>query len=81
MTKNLILYYRPACSLCEAMHRELLASPWQDQLQVMLVDIDSDLALRARFDHKVPVLVGEHDEEICHYFLDHEALRNYFATH
>ena len=50
-----------------ALQRELDFS-WEE------IDIDRDTDLIYRFDTLVPVL--QHDgEEICHYFIDEDALR------
>ena len=40
------------------------------------VDIDRDPALVARYDTRVPVLVGG-EAELCHHFLDRERLREW----
>lgn len=75
---QLILYLRRDCHLCAEMHRELLAFPLPPAFTLELVDIDGDADLAARYDHKVPVLVGG-DEEICHYFLDEQQLAEYLS--
>ncbi len=81
MRHQLRFYYRAACSLCEEMHQELLAARANFPFELETLDIDSSEELVRRYDHKVPVLTDSADEEICHYFLDHEALRGYFTTH
>ncbi len=63
------------------MHRELLAARVDYSFELEVLDIDASDELARRYDHRVPVLTGMDDEEICHYFLDHLALQNYFATH
>ena len=78
---GLTLFYRSGCSLCEDMQRELLESQLVDAASLRCIDIDTDPVIRQRYDHKVPVLTGEDDVEICHYFLDQQALQDYFATH
>jgi hypothetical protein len=75
---QLILYVRRDCHLCAEMHRELLAFASPLPFTVALVDIDGDADLVARYDHKVPVLVGG-GEEICHYFLDEPQLAEYLS--
>ncbi len=50
-------------------------------LRVDTVDIDSEERLVQTYGHKVPVLTTESGEEICHYFLDRQALDAYFSTH
>ncbi|MCW8828756.1 MAG: glutaredoxin family protein [Gammaproteobacteria bacterium] len=78
---KLRLYYRSGCSLCEAMHRELLACEASHSFELECIDIDSSEALRSRYDHMVPVLTDGAEHQICHYFLDLQALEAYFATH
>jgi hypothetical protein len=77
--RQLRLYFRSDCSLCEDMHRELLASELPFELET--VDIDTSEVLVSRYGHKVPVLTDASEHEICHYFLDRNALEGYFATH
>lgn len=78
--RALTLYYRSACSLCEAMYGELRASPLIEPSLLKTVDIDRSDELVARYGHKVPVLTGDDDQEICHFFLDPQALQAYFAA-
>ncbi|MBI3371692.1 MAG: hypothetical protein HY017_08065 [Betaproteobacteria bacterium] len=42
-------------------------------------DVDADARLEARYGELVPVLVGPDGSEICHYFLDAEALARVLA--
>jgi len=72
---RLTLYSRSYCHLCEEMARAL--GPLAAEAPV---DVDSDPALEARYGEKVPVLVDADGEEICHYFLDPEALRRRVAV-
>lgn len=44
-----------------------------------ILDVDSDPALEARFDERVPVLEGA-GKELCHYFLDETAVRAYLLN-
>lgn len=76
------LYSRNYCHLCDDMLDALNAM--QDeatQFDVDVVDVDADEALVARFDELVPVLYGDLSRpELCHYFLDRDAVRAYIAT-
>jgi hypothetical protein len=81
LNQRLRFYTRAGCSLCDEMHRELLAAAEALSFELEVLDIDSSEALIERYNHKVPVLTDAEDEEICHYFLDHQALQGYFATH
>lgn len=50
------------------------------RFDVTVVDVDADEALVARFDELVPVLFGDLSQpELCHYFLDADAVRAYIA--
>ncbi len=79
MTPELTVYLREGCSLCEDMLAEL--RPLQAELTFGLhtVDVDSDPALARTYGERVPVLTAP-DGELCHYFLDHERVRRYFAA-
>lgn len=81
MTVRFTLYSRSYCHLCEDLLAALraLQEPGQ-QFEVDVVDVDADPALVARFDELVPVLFGDPGQpELCHYFLDEAAVRNYLA--
>jgi methylated-DNA-protein-cysteine methyltransferase-like protein len=69
----LTLFERPDCHLCAEMRAELAAWASGADVQIELIDIDSEAALVERYGDKVPVL-AEGDYEICHYFLDVKAL-------
>lgn len=75
------LYSRSWCHLCEDMLTALRAlEPPGRQFEIDVVDVDADPALVARFDELVPVLYGDLAEpELCHYFLDREAVARYLA--
>lgn len=74
----LVIYTRRDCSLCERMEagvRELIGP----DTGVIMVEIDDDPALLARFGPDVPVLcVG--DEVVCKHFLDAGRLRAAFSS-
>ena len=70
---QLTLYYREGCHLCETMLQALRGLQSDLAFEIVLVDIDREQALRQRYDEWVPVLcLGE--LEICHYYLDLNAL-------
>lgn len=76
---SLTLYGRSGCHLCEDMEAAL------DELQKELgfrlerIDIDSDPGLVDAYGTLVPVL-KDGNTEICHYFLDPQALRDHLAN-
>lgn len=49
-----------------------------------LIDIDEDPSLLAQYDELVPVLVGVCEgappRQLCHYFLDHGAVRSFLSS-
>lgn len=79
--KRFTLYSRSYCHLCEDMLAALQSlAPAGQAFDVDVIDVDADPALVERFDELVPVLYGRLDEpELCHYFLDEAAVRNYLA--
>lgn len=74
MTTRLVLYERMGCHLCEDMVATL--AEWREELDIDIerVDVDRSAELVARYGLRIPVLVCG-DTEICHFFLDLEALR------
>jgi thiol-disulfide isomerase/thioredoxin len=75
------LYSRSYCHLCDDMLAALRQlQPPGERFEIDVIDVDADPALVARFDELVPVLFGDlAAPELCHYFLDHEAVRRYLA--
>ena len=65
----LTLYGRSGCSLCENM--ATIVKPYLSAggIRLQIVDIDTDPALRARFDWDVPLLF-DRKIEICRHALD-----------
>lgn len=70
----LTVYHRVGCHLCDEM--VALLAEFQDELDFgfVLVDIDADAELKARFNTDVPVVaLGE--RVLFRYFLDEAILR------
>jgi hypothetical protein len=82
MAMHFTLYSRAWCHLCDDMLAALLALRSAHQpFTVEVIDVDADEALVARFDELVPVLFGALEQpELCHYFLDEQAVRRYLAS-
>lgn len=76
---KLDLYGRTYCHLCADMERALQALQGTLGFTLDIHDVDSSAELESRFGELVPVLMAG-DTEICHYFLDEEALRRYLAA-
>jgi len=75
----LTLYLRYGCSLCDDMLAAL--RPLQQELGFHLetVEVEDDPELEQRYGRRVPVLTSPQGE-LCHYFLDEEGVRRYFAA-
>jgi glutaredoxin len=72
----LTLYGRKDCTLCEHMVSALKSHLSANGVRLQIVDVDSDPALRARFDWDVP-LVFAGEREICRHELDVIALKTW----
>jgi hypothetical protein len=66
------VYSRPGCHLCEILLEELMLII-RDQLELQVLNVDTNSDWQARFGHLLPVVVFE-DQEICHFKLDKEAI-------
>jgi hypothetical protein len=75
-----LLYSRPGCGLCEEMLQELAALPSAKGLPIDVVDVDADPTARARYGHKIPVLMFA-GELVCHGRLDPEEVDKTLAYH
>ena len=65
----LTLYRRQGCHLCEEMADAVKHSLVGRNVVLHQVDVDSDLALKARFDRDVPLLF-DGEREICRHEFD-----------
>ena len=76
------LYSRSYCHLCEDMLAALQAFMARQGVAyaVDVVDVDADPDLVSRYDELVPVLVDSAGAELCHYFLDEEAVLRHAVT-
>jgi hypothetical protein len=75
-----LLYSRPGCGLCEELEAELAALPEARGYAVDKIDVDSDAAARARYGHKIPVLLFA-GELVCHGRLDVAEVLKALAYH
>ena len=73
MTKQLTLYIREGCHLCDDMELALRDCESELDFEIQRVAIDNNAELEKAYGSLVPVLVSG-DGEICHYFLDKQAL-------
>jgi hypothetical protein len=75
-----LLYSRSGCCLCEELLAELNEVPEALGLPIEVRDVDADPAMRARYGHKVPVLLFA-GELICHGRLNKEELLKALIYH
>lgn len=83
---DLTLYMRVWCHLCDDMTAALAQQLPEGAYRLHQVDVDSDPALEARFGERIPVLVTgtpatppEQAVELCHYFVDPQAVADWFC--
>ena len=79
MSRDLILYVRAGCHLCTDMLRDLEGLRTRIEFRYIVMDVDAEADLAARYGDRVPVLTAN-DTEICHYFLDEDCLRTYLES-
>jgi hypothetical protein len=75
-----VLYSRPGCGLCEEMRAELDRLPAAQGYPLDVLDVDADADTRARYGHKIPVLLFA-GELVCHGRLDTEEVLKALAHH
>jgi hypothetical protein len=75
-----VLYSRPGCGLCEELRAELERLPAAQGYPLDVLDVDLDPDARARYGHKIPVLLFA-GELVCHGRLDREEVLKALAYH
>jgi hypothetical protein len=75
-----LLYSRPGCGLCEELLAELQTLPAASGIGLDVLDVDEDAGTRARYGHKIPVLLFA-GELVCHGRLDPEEVHKAIACH
>lgn len=78
MAIELTLMSRVWCHLCHDMEKALAPIAEEFGANVVVLDVDEDPALEARYNELVPVLLHG-DQELCHYFLDEPKVREYLS--
>lgn len=78
-SKHLTLYSRTYCHLCDDLLTALEPLRSEFAFTVEVLDVDADPALEAKYDELVPVLTAD-GQELCHYFLDENAVRAYLSA-
>ena len=67
---KLKFYYRQECHLCEDMLEHIRSYISEYQIELEMIDIDSDSQACEKYSLLIPVLTDHLDQEICHYFFD-----------
>jgi hypothetical protein len=75
-----VLYSRAGCGLCEELVAELNRLPQARGYPLDIIDVDADPGTRARYGHKIPVLLFA-GELVCHGHLDAEEVLKALAHH
>lgn len=78
VSMQLTLLSRTYCHLCHDMEEALAPLATEFCAKVVVLDVDADDALEARWGELVPVLLHG-DTELCHYFLDEPKVRDYLS--
>ena len=73
MKPKLTVLSREYCHLCEELITALTQFQGRYSFDIEVVDVDKHPALEEKWGDKVPVLL-DGDLEICHYYLDVEAV-------
>ena len=73
---GLVLYHRPGCHLCEQMLASIYGT-YGDEIEVELINVDSDPRLKERFGDRIPVLTAD-GKVVCEGRLDVPALDAFF---
>jgi len=76
--KELTLFYREACHLCEQMLSELMPYLERNDVSFIRIDIDEHPNWLERYNDLVPVL-HVNDEAVCKYHLDKPRLEMFLA--
>ena len=76
--RQLILYSRPGCHLCEDVAAQL-EPLLRGRATLEIVDVDSSVALERRYGLRIPVVV-DGDVELSSYPLDAERVARHLAS-
>lgn len=58
------------------MQKEILDYQSRFHFELNIIDIDDFPDLEEKYNEKVPVLLNEQGQEICHWHLNHQAFKN-----
>ena len=77
--RDLYLFTRDNCHLCEEMLQELEPLLIASECECHLIKVAGDPELEQLYGARVPVLVGG-GRELCQFKLDREAVKNYLEV-
>lgn len=81
--KQLIVYYRDSCHLCEHVVASLVQLQAELEYDIKQIDIDDEsqvsVEIRARYNADIPVVMYQ-DEVIFYHFFDEIAVREALAN-
>lgn len=75
---TLTLMSRIYCSLCTDMLAQLQALQSEFDFELVVLDVDADAELEAKYDELVPVLLAG-ETQLCHWHLDLAKVRAYLT--
>lgn len=58
----------------------LRSEPGMPHFDILVIDVDADPVLEAKYNELVPVLTDAEGRELCHYFLDVAKVREYLGA-
>lgn len=61
------------------MQKEILDYQSRFHFELSIIDIDDFPDLEEKYNEKVPVLLNEQGQEICHWHLNHQAFKKQFT--
>jgi len=76
--KELTLFHRIGCHLCDQMLSDLQPYIESNEVILKLIDIDEDPKWTQRYNTLIPVLHAD-SEPMCKYYLDKERLESFLA--
>ena len=78
MNPKLTVLSREYCHLCDELLAALKQFQGRYRFDIEVVDVDRHPALEEKWGDKVPVLL-DGDLEVCHYYLDFDAVESRLA--
>lgn len=77
--RELTLYSRPGCHLCDFVFDELQPLCTAGAVSLRVIDVDSDPALRERYGLRVPVVCAG-DTELCGWPFDQRRISDWLRA-